>query len=396
LDNTPQIQERFQQLKCCVIIPTYNNERTLAEVIRSVLAYTSNVIVVNDGATDTTSDILQSFDDSIKVYTHEVNKGKGWALRNGFKFAHDLGFEYAITIDSDGQHLAEDLILFIEKIEEIPGALIVGARNMNQSHIPGKSSFGNKFSNFWFRLETGINLPDTQSGFRLYPLEKMLKMTFFSTKYEFEIENIVKAAWKNIPVVSVPVSVIYQQGDERVTHFRPFKDFVRASILNTYLFTFALLWYIPMRLFLSLKKKNIKQLLKNELLATSETNFVKSISIAFGFFMGIFPIWGFQLALAIAGAYYFKFNKFLVILTAQISVPPMIPVIIYASYLVGGVFYDNPYELDFSNDITLDFIHNNFMQYFVGAVVLSIFIALITGFISYILLTFFRGKQVNG
>ncbi|HQI04615.1 MAG TPA: glycosyltransferase family 2 protein, partial [bacterium] len=164
--------EKFRELKCCVIIPTYNNSGTLSSIISGVLKFTDSVIVVNDGSTDGTSDILKQFQD-ITVVTHEVNKGKGIALRTGFKKAVELDLDYAVTIDSDGQHNPEDLPNFIEKIEKEPGSLIVGARNMEQSTVPGKSSFGHKFSNFWYKVETGKDLPDTQSGYRLYPVKKL-------------------------------------------------------------------------------------------------------------------------------------------------------------------------------------------------------------------------------
>ena len=194
-------RKRMAELKCCILIPTYNNAHTLGKVIQSVLEFTEQVLVVNDGATDATPEILKTFP-QLRVLTHEQNKGKGVALRNGFNFARDNDYDYCITIDSDGQHSAEDIPKFIDKLEESPASIIMGSRNMEQSSVPGKSSFGHAVSNFWFRFETGINLPDTQSGFRLYPLKSLKPIFFFTTKFEFEIEVIVKAAWHGIPVLS--------------------------------------------------------------------------------------------------------------------------------------------------------------------------------------------------
>jgi len=218
----------------CVIIPTFNNAGTLADVIRSVAAYTSHILVVNDGSTDRTADIIASFP-ALEHLSYERNTGKGWALRQGFKRALVLGYRYAITMDSDGQHFAADLPAFMEKIAGMPDALIVGARNMDQASVPGKSSRGQAFSNFWFTLETGIRCPDTQSGFRLYPIALYRGTRFFSRKYEFEIEVLVRSAWSGIPVVSIPVRVYYPPAGERVSHFRPFKDFARISVLNSIL-----------------------------------------------------------------------------------------------------------------------------------------------------------------
>ena len=163
----------LQDHKCCIIIPTYNNAKTLNRVLNGVLKYTNNIIVVNDGATDETSKILEAYS-QLEIITISPNKGKGNALRVGFKKALALGFKNAITIDSDGQHFPEDITQFIEYLNQSANKnlLLIGSRNMSQEGVPKKSSFGNKFSNFWFWFETGIKLQDTQSGFRLYPFQK--------------------------------------------------------------------------------------------------------------------------------------------------------------------------------------------------------------------------------
>ena len=141
MGDPQEYYNRFRLLECCVIIPTYNNHRTLQRVIDGVLEYTDAVIVVNDGSTDTTPQILERYPDITQV-THEVNKGKGMALRTGLKTAKDLGFTYAITIDSDGQHFPDDLPVFLSAIENEGEALLIGSRNMEQEGVPKKSSFG--------------------------------------------------------------------------------------------------------------------------------------------------------------------------------------------------------------------------------------------------------------
>ena len=199
-------REQFEQLHICVIIPTYNNENSLAAVIKDVATYTRHIIVVNDGSTDNTKAIIESFP-LVQLISYDDNVGKGWALRQAFAYAMEKGYQYAITIDSDGQHFAKDLPAFVDKVSLEKNAIIIGARNMDQASVPGGSSFGNRFSNFWFKVETGISSPDTQSGYRLYPLEPLKKMHFFTRKYEFEIEVLVRAAWKGVKILSVPVTV---------------------------------------------------------------------------------------------------------------------------------------------------------------------------------------------
>ncbi len=209
----------FDELQACVIIPTYNNAASLAAVIRDVSEYSDHIIVVNDGSTDDTAAIVASFP-YVQYISHSPNIGKGWALRQAFKYALEQDYRFAITIDSDGQHFAKDLPAFVEKLQEEQEAIIIGARNMGQSSVPGGSSFGNKFSNFWFKVETGINCADTQSGYRAYPLLLLKDMRFFTSKYEFEIEVLVRAAWKGVKVGAIPVSVYYAPKEERVSHFR--------------------------------------------------------------------------------------------------------------------------------------------------------------------------------
>lgn len=249
-------REQFKQKKVCVLVPTYNNERTLGKVLTSILEYTDQVIVVNDGATDSTPELLRQFP-QINLVAYLPNRGKGYALRTGFRHAVKSGYDYAITIDSDGQHFAEDLPKFLRKMEDHPKAIIIGARNMDQASVPGKSSFGHKFSNFWFHVETGLKMSDTQSGYRLYPVKLMNNTNFITRKFEFEIEVLVMSSWRGIEITEVPVRVFYEAKESRVTHFRPFKDFTRISILNTFLVTAALLYIKPRDFLRGIKKKTL-------------------------------------------------------------------------------------------------------------------------------------------
>lgn len=248
-------------------------------------------------------------------------------------------------------------------------------------NVPGKSSFGNKFSNFWYRFETGIDLPDTQTGFRLYPLKPISTMKFFTRKYEFEIEAIVRLAWAGVKVVAVPITVYYPPKEERISHFRPFKDFTRISIVNTVLVTICFLYIWPRNFFRRFSKENWKQELKKILLKPGETDLTKANSIGFGVFMGIVPIWGFQLLTGIPLAHFLKLNKTLFILAANISIPPLIPFVIFLSYQMGRPFMGSrAMNLSFSELLSIQDIGRNIEQYIYG----SIFLAIIAGFMFWI------------
>ena len=234
--------------RICVVMPTYNNAGTLRDVVERNLQFCPDVIVVNDGCTDNSADVLASFYNKITVVDYGKNKGKGYALKKGFKKAKELNFDYAITIDSDGQHYPEDIPLFINALKQHPDSLIVGSRNLNEENMPGKNTFANKFSNFWFKIQTGVNLPDTQTGYRLYPLKKMPNLWFLTSRYEAELELLVSAAWRGLQLIPIKINVFYPKADERVSHFRPFWDFLRISVLNTFLCVLAIVYGLPSRL----------------------------------------------------------------------------------------------------------------------------------------------------
>lgn len=362
-------RSELKQMEICVIVPTYNNHKTVKRVIESVLEYTDDLIVVNDGATDGTPAILNEFGDRIVLMSYTPNKGKGYALRMAFAKATELGYRYAITIDSDGQHFANDIPKFVEVHRSHPESVIMGARNLEADGMAAKSSFANRFSNFWFRLQTGIYMPDTQTGFRLYPLEKIRNLTLLTNRFEFEIEVIVKLAWRDVPFVSVPIQVKYDP-NERVSHFRPGPDFTRISFLNAWFTILTALYHLPRRLLL---KGKLLKLIKEEAIKPEETNLRKAASIGFGFFFGILPIWGFQLLIGIPTAIFLRMNKVLFITAANISLPPLIPFIIFFSYLMGQPFVDSePLSFDQLSALSLDNIHDSYIQYVIGAILLAI------------------------
>lgn len=386
-----QCQIDLQAFNCCVIMPTYNNQKTVGRVIESILRYTHNLIVVNDGATDNTPQIIESFQNKISIVSYAKNKGKGYALQQGFKEALQQGFEYAITIDSDGQHFAEDIPLFVDALQKNKGALIMGARNIAKEGMPQKNTFANKFSNFWVKVQTGLSLPDTQTGFRLYPLRAVEKLKLWSTKFELEVEVLVKLAWQNVPIIPIDIQVKYDP-NERVSHFRPLPDFTRISILNTYLTLLTILWYFHKRQLLKLWNVGIWETIKAEAIKPQESNFSKAFSVGFGLFIGIMPLFGFQLLIGIPLAILLRLNKVLVVAVAHISIPPMIPIIIYISYKLGAFFVSKSISFTTWKAITLESIHLNFMQYFIGGWVFALWAALFGFLLSFVLLNFFRKK----
>jgi len=373
-ENAIILNDQFKSLKALVLIPSYNNAPKLEAVLVDVLQFTNAILVVNDGSTDETVEILNKYP-SLEVIHLPKNKGKGVALKTGIDWALQNDYKYLISMDSDGQHMAKDLLSFLQKVEEEPDAMIIGARNMDTADgVPGGSSFGHKFSNFWFRLETGKSLPDTQSGFRLYPLRVFKNMKFLSTRYEFEIESIVRLSWKGIPMLWVPIEVAYPE--DRITHFRKFWDFFRISLLNSVLVIIAFLWIKPRDLVRRVFNGELKRIILDEVLKTQDSNKKIALSIGFGIFMGIFPVWGFQMLIAVALAIPFKLNKAIVLIAANISLPPLIPFILYLSFLMGAAILGGSAVPEFSSELTFADVKDDLVQYYLGAVVFALFAGL--------------------
>lgn len=243
--NEEETKQFFSDERIGVLIPVYNNEKSVVQVVESVLPYCGAVVVVDDGSTDSTKELLKGLPSDVHVVSYGKNRGKGHALKEGFRKALELGLRSVVTMDSDGQHFASDLPLFAEDYKKNGEALIVGSRFFLNPNMPQKNSFANKFSNFWFALQTGTRLPDTQTGYRLYPLRRMKGMAPVCPRYEGELEILVRCAWRALPLRSISINVFYPSKEERVTHFRPTVDFVRISLLNTALCILAVVYGYP-------------------------------------------------------------------------------------------------------------------------------------------------------
>lgn len=253
--TNPETEDTRKSLKdrgICVLVPTYDNAGTIVDVVRRSLEQCDDVIVVCDGCTDGSVSLLENM--ALPPSAHgrpdivvlPENRGKGAALRAGFRHALARGFSYAITLDGDGQHFPEDIPLMLQANRDNPGALIVGARRgLDKADRSGASKFANSFSNFWFALQTGHRLRDTQTGYRLYPLKKLGGLSLLTSRYEAELELMVFASWRGVPLVNREVDVYYPPRDERVSHFRPALDFGRISLLNAVLCFLAVVYGYP-------------------------------------------------------------------------------------------------------------------------------------------------------
>jgi glycosyltransferase involved in cell wall biosynthesis len=216
----------IQDSRFAVVIPVYNHERTVADVVRRAMALDLPIVVVDDGSTDATFERIKEIP-GIRIRRHRFNRGKGAALMTGLSQAAEIA-GWAITLDADGQHDPADARSLIAAVPRGPRPIMIGRRTgMRGADVPWTSRFGRGFSNFWLRAAGGPAVADSQSGFRIYPLPECLHLDVKARRFQFEIEILAKARWNGIPVVEAPVSVSYRPGTPRISHFHPFFDFLR-------------------------------------------------------------------------------------------------------------------------------------------------------------------------
>jgi uncharacterized protein (DUF2062 family) len=185
--------------------------------------------------------------------------------------------------------------------------------------------------------------------------------------------------------MNVPVRVYYPDARERISHFKPFRDFSRISILNSFLVMMALFYYYPLKIIRAFSWHNLKMFLRNHIIHSKESDLKISLSVSLGIFFGIVPIWGYQMLAAGISAHLLRLNKVIAVAFSNISIPPMIPVILYSSVHLGGLILDQPALISLNN-ITFESVKDSLAQYVVGSFALAAAGGMGIGSITYILL----------
>ena len=214
--------------RIAVVIPVYNHESKVAQVVKEALKLHLPLFIIDDGSTDSTYGRIKDIS-HITIIRHATNRGKGAAILTGLAAAAPLA-DWVITMDADGQHCPENVWNLVRAVSPGKRPIIVGLREgMDHRNVPWTSRFGRVFSNFWVRASGGPDIRDTQSGFRLYPLPEAMHLNVRARRFQFEVEILVRAKWHGIPVLETPVGVTYEAEDERVSHYRGFVDFCRNT-----------------------------------------------------------------------------------------------------------------------------------------------------------------------
>jgi uncharacterized protein (DUF2062 family) len=317
-------------IKIIIVIPVYNHGSTLRGVVTRALKVNDQVMVVDDGSTDGGMDTLGGL--KVHIVRHCQNLGKGAAILAAAKAARRLGMTHMITIDADGQHDPSDVRHFIPVMLANPSAIAIGKRNFRTINAPLSARFGRQFSNFWFRLQTGQVLGDTQSGFRGYPLAVLEKLKLREKHYAFEVEVLVKAAWGGIKLHDVNISVFYPASRERVSHFHLFRDNFRLSLLNTRL-TLRSIFPLPHRQILAEKDSGEKITVLHpvrslkKLLSENASAGQLAAAGALGVLLGALPLIACHTIAVLFAAGFFRLNKVAALSTSQLCMPPFVPAI---------------------------------------------------------------------
>ncbi len=372
---------------CAILIPVYNNERTIGSVLDKVVQYSDTVLVVNDGSTDKTGTILADRKD-ITLLTHEHNCGKGAAIRFGFEYAYKIGFSHVITLDADGQHNPVELPHFWDKIREDPEAIWIGARTIDGARkAPFKNMLGRHFGNGWIRLYTGFKLSDTQSGYRLYPLHPLAPLECRTNRFDYEQEVLLEAAWTGVDLKEFPIEQIYQSKEERVSHFHPMKDFVRIGRVHARaMFTRVLNPFSSLKVEGKNTREKIFNLVKQELI-NHTTPLKAALAFALGVFMGTFPIHGFQVVTLMFLATKFRLNRPIAYLGVNVSAPPFLPFLIVAAVKLGDIFLPGVINTDQINDSMIKKGGAGFLAFVIGSVLLAPILAVMAFLISFPIFT---------
>lgn len=376
-------------MKPCIVIPCFNHAETVAAVARAAQAH-GPVLVVDDGSTAPLPDLP-----GCTVIRLERNSGKGAALRAGFQKVAELGFTHAITMDADGQHFAEDLPKFLAVAATQPEALVVGVRDFYAAGCPTHRRRSNAVSTFWFRVETGVRLGDTQCGFRCYPVGLTQRLKVRSGRYAFELEFMVRASWVGTPIVAVPVKCTYA-GGIRNSHFRPVKDLVHITNMNIGLVLQS--WLVPLTLRTAWsfgERRSRGKTIKEFFVEHAHQPGRVACAVGLGLFFGIVPIYGFQMVMAAAAAHRLRLNKAITLLASNISMPPLVPFVVYGAMVLGhwmftGQMFDvSPGEI--TKGLTLEYL----WQWIVGSLALAVVVGALGTIVTYVIAKLWRQKRVS-
>ncbi|MGB2984509.1 MAG: DUF2062 domain-containing protein [Phycisphaerae bacterium] len=380
-------------IRAVIAIPTFNNRATLRSVVVKALGTGLPVVVVNDGSTDGGPDTLDGL--SAQRIDFPENRGKGAAIIEAGRWAQQHGFTHLITLDADGQHDPREVSRFEDCIRRNPWAIIIGTRDFAASNAPGPSRFGRSFSNFWLKVACGISHPDTQSGFRAYPVSILCQVKCSARRYNFEIEILVRSVWAGASLDSVGISVRYDEQTRHASRFRPWLDNARISCTYARLVVrnFAP-W--PHKLLIEdatagATRLSLKRLRQSSLILLRESTSPREIAAAsfLGIFLGTLPLIACHSVIIVFCATRLRLNRLIALNISHLCAPPFVPAL---AIEVGFFVRHGRLLTDFTMQTLGREIPQRLLDYLIGSLVLGPVLALgVSGVV--LLLTLFYQKN---
>ena len=199
---------------CTAIIPCYNEEKQIGKVVAAVQCHLAKVVVVDDGSDDATAEKAKAA--GAEILRLDKNSGKGAALQKGWNHARALGFKWALLLDGDGQHQADEIPVFFQRAEQSGSPLIIGNRMRDAAKMPWLRRWANRWMSRRISKLTGARLPDSQCGFRLVQLETLAKLPLHANRFEIESAMLVAFLRAGEKVEFVPVQTIYENAASKI------------------------------------------------------------------------------------------------------------------------------------------------------------------------------------
>lgn len=211
-----------------IVIPAYNPDYHLIKTLKSLKSKLDNkILIVNDGSDSSKDKIFKEAKEYAVVIKHDVNKGKGRAMKTALEYIEKKypKEDGVVFVDADGQHKTRDVKAMIDSFKKNQDAMILGVRVFDQENVPFKSKIGNKITRFIFKVFTSKYISDTQTGLRAISTKYipfLLKVS--GERYEYEMNMLIDAVNKKIDIVEVPIDTVYESKKNLTSHFKVFRD----------------------------------------------------------------------------------------------------------------------------------------------------------------------------
>ncbi len=378
------------------MIPVFNNKDTVRDVALACRRELEHVLVVDDGSTDCDVGALLR-DTDIRMLKHTRNAGKGQAVLSALRYVREQGGELMVTVDADGQHHPGDIPRLLAEAAGHPAAIVIGARRMDGPNVPASSRFGMRFSDFWLRMETGVAMRDTQSGFRAYPVALVSDLRLAGRHYDFEVEVLAKAAWAGLEIRSVDVGVTYAERGRRVSHFKPFLDNLRISHAHAKLVGRRLLPWPHRRLVKSAADSPL-MLLRHPvcffrgLLLEHATPAELGAAAAMGTFVATLPLISLHTVVILYVATRLHLNRVMAVAIQNLCMPPVVP---FVCVELGYWIRHGRWLSEMTRETWVHQAPQRVWEWFLGSLVAAPIIAAVTGLLVFGVAAWVGGKAAG-